>query len=864
MPDGSIRINTKLDTKPTEADLKKLEKDCEKTAEKIKVLGQAAQAVFTGMSKGQLNSAFKTANKELGKTEAALAAVEDRIKEIQAETDKMLPEAATDEQTANLLAMEEAETAPLLQQREELAAKAAEYKRQMEAITAEINRQTQAEAAQKALKTDGKAAAADAEWLSKIKTQEQYNSALSTTQAKMAAIERKAEQISQETGIAKDKLLQQDTEYQKLARRLDELIKKEKQFGDAGANAGKKTSKEFTKTNKVAKSLGNTIKDGIKKVGKMALAVLGIRAAYNAVRRAANAYLESVPELKQQLESLWNVAGQAIGPFIEAMIKGISTVVVWVNALIKALTGVDLVAKANAAALKKQTNATKEASKAAQLAGFDEINKLNDNSSSGDDAAGIFDSSLAGDVPFFFEKIKEQLLSGDFFGAGDTLGDTFIKWIEGTDWNRVGTKIGEFLGGAVGFALGFIANIDPFVIHGAVTSFIGGLFDGFAEQMQKWDWEKIGAAIVTATLFGIIASNPAALIIYTLLTPEGADLTKGISNFIGSLLGGLAKGIIGSAKKIAEIAKNLWTSFKNYFDKYVDWEGTPGEIIAGLWEGIKNAVKNVGKWIKDNIFTPFITGFKKAFGIASPAKEMKPLGADIINGVIEGIGNIWTKTKEKFTTWKTNLSTWFSGLKTNFKEWGSGAITKFKDGIGNIWSKVSSKFTDAKTQIGNWASSLKERGKLAGDNFTSGLKNGFDTLKNKLKEPLNAVISMVEKALNWIITQMNKLSWKIPDWVPAIGGKKFGFNFSQVSIPRLAQGGIVNNPGRGVPIIAGEAGAEAVLPLEHNTEWMDLLAEKINAGVQKIVVPIYLNGKKIAEEVIDLTKQRTFAMNGAI
>ena len=123
---------------------------------------------------------------------------------------------------------------------------------------------------------------------------------------------------------------------------------------------------------------------------------------------------------------------------------------------------------------------------------------------------------------------------------------------------------------------------------------------------------------------------------------------------------------------------------------------------------------------------------------------------------------------------------------------------------------------------------------------------------------------MVEKALNWIITQMNKLSWKIPDWVPAIGGKKFGFNFSQVSIPRLAQGGIVNNPGRGVPIIAGEAGAEAVLPLEHNTEWMDLLAEKINAGVQKIVVPIYLNGKKIAEEVIDLTKQRTFAMNGAI
>jgi hypothetical protein len=66
-----------------------------------------------------------------------------------------------------------------------------------------------------------------------------------------------------------------------------------------------------------------------------------------------------------------------------------------------------------------------------------------------------------------------------------------------------------------------------------------------------------------------------------------------------------------------------------------------------------------------------------------------------------------------------------------------------------------------------------------------------------------------------------------------------------------------------VPVIAGEAGAEAVLPLENNTGWMDILAEKINAGAQKLVVPIYLNGRKIAEEVIDITNKRNFATNGA-
>ena len=97
MADGSIRISTKLDTKPTQADLKQLEKDCEKTAQKIAEVGNVAKAAFTGMSNGQLNSAFNKANKELEKTEAALAAVEGKIAKIQSETDTMLPQAATDE-----------------------------------------------------------------------------------------------------------------------------------------------------------------------------------------------------------------------------------------------------------------------------------------------------------------------------------------------------------------------------------------------------------------------------------------------------------------------------------------------------------------------------------------------------------------------------------------------------------------------------------------------------------------------------------------------------------------------------------------------------------------------------------------------
>ena len=77
----------------------------------------------------------------------------------------------------------------------------------------------------------------------------------------------------------------------------------------------------------------------------------------------------------------------------------------------------------------------------------------------------------------------------------------------------------------------------------------------------------------------------------------------------------------------------------------------------------------------------------------------------------------------------------------------------------------------------------------------------------------------------------------------------------------LARGGIVNRPGRGVPAIIGEAGAEAVLPLENNTEWMDILADKIGGGT--VTIPINLDGKRIATYIVDIQKKKAFATNGA-
>lgn len=110
--------------------------------------------------------------------------------------------------------------------------------------------------------------------------------------------------------------------------------------------------------------------------------------------------------------------------------------------------------------------------------------------------------------------------------------------------------------------------------------------------------------------------------------------------------------------------------------------------------------------------------------------------------------------------------------------------------------------------------SIKSAGKGAAE-FIGGV---FEGVINTVKGIINGVISLINGAIGAI----NKISVKIPDWVPEFGGKKFGFNLSK--IPKLAEGGIVD---RATLAMIGEAGKEVVMPLENNTAWIDKLADKI-------------------------------------
>lgn len=114
------------------------------------------------------------------------------------------------------------------------------------------------------------------------------------------------------------------------------------------------------------------------------------------------------------------------------------------------------------------------------------------------------------------------------------------------------------------------------------------------------------------------------------------------------------------------------------------------------------------------------------------------------------------------------------------------------------WDKVVAFFASA------W-----ERIKTATISAAGAVKNAianvFGGLLGIVKAPMNGVIALVNRA----ISSINGISVDIPDWVPGVGGKNFGFNIPQ--IPALANGGIATKP---TLAMVGEGNeSEAILPL---------------------------------------------------
>lgn len=135
-------------------------------------------------------------------------------------------------------------------------------------------------------------------------------------------------------------------------------------------------------------------------------------------------------------------------------------------------------------------------------------------------------------------------------------------------------------------------------------------------------------------------------------------------------------------------------------------------------------------------------------------------------------------------------------------------------------------------------------------------KTTGNIIAGAFKAIVNAVLGTIENILNAPIRAINGLIGVI-NKVPGINlGKLNTFN-----LPRMAKGGILSQP---TPVIAGEAGKEAIIPLENNTEGLELIADKIASkiGNNGGAYIIQLDGRTIQRGIAKRKQQLAFATNG--
>lgn len=265
------------------------------------------------------------------------------------------------------------------------------------------------------------------------------------------------------------------------------------------------------------------------------------------------------------------------------------------------------------------------------------------------------------------------------------------------------------------------------------------------------------------------------------------------------------------------LVKEMIDTFKEAFDADDDkWYEIGANIIKGIFLGIAGIISAPIEVVYD-FFSSMIKSICDTFGIASPAKKMKPYGEYIMLGILGGF-------TDKIGEWKTSIATWGKSAMTTVGTWGKDIWGSFKGGFTNVGTWFSTKFDSgylgmksAFSGTKTWAqnrydditgifSSIPDWFKTKFTEAWTNVKNVFSTggkifdgIKDGIADTFKAVVNGLINGINKIIKtpfeKMNSMLNTIRD-VSVLGMKPFKSLWSNnplsiPQIPALAQGGYV-------------------------------------------------------------------------
>lgn len=539
----------------------------------------------------------------------------------------------------------------------------------------------------------------------------------------------------------------------------------------------------------------------------------------------------------QFIASLKNVQltlGQAFLPIYNAILPPLTT---FMNSLSKAISiiaqfttalfGKPKVAQQQTESIANQTSAvsglgdslddTADSANSAKkaiksLAGFDEINTLNQSSgntggSGGSSGGGIDTSGLDLGEGGFLSSVTE--VSEKIQAFADKIKKCFNTLKEFIIVNK-DVIISALAGIAAAFTTYFVMSNWSAIIAG-----IQGAFSALGAAIGGINLPILGISAI----IGLLVGN----IIYLWRTNEQfrdsvIEVWNNIKEFINTV-----------TTDIGTILTNLWDKYgKTLIKNIKDFFGTIQSFILNAWENvIKPIITNALEmltWLWDK----HLKGLVEELGefimkLANGALEIwNKFISPIVNFLVKTLGpifvTIFNYIVDSVGTAIAVISDIAKSLLRTF-----GGIIDFLVGV----------FT------GNW--------RKAWEGVRNIFKGIFDGLVSIVKWPLNMIIDLVNAAISGINTMIKTIN-KVP-----------GVNISSIpTIPKLAKGGIIDSP---TIAMVGEAGKEAVMPLENNTGWITDLASKVadrmpqgsNSATSDVPIEITLQigSTKLGKVVID-------------
>lgn len=598
------------------------------------------------------------------------------------------------------------------------------------------------------------------------------------------------------------------------------------------------------------KGMSTGLKNGLGHVLKYAMALFSLRGIYSILSGCANAWISSQNAGAKQLSANINymkyAMGSALAPVIQFVTNLVYQLMRAIQSVAYALTGVNIFAKASANSYASMAGSAKKAKQETKaLAGVhSEINNISDKDNSGGGSGGATAPS------FDLSGIDNQMSP-----IAQKLYDFFKPLVD--SWNKYGKQVQEAFKNAVGGIGQAISamwkSLETLFTNGAIYSIIANILNSIGQigtaWANAWNNSNNGTEIIQG-IADMINNITKAILNLVSSTGFQSFLDGIISAFSGivQFIEPIVSGLSDMAEKILEIVlSTIGDVLKTVGDalQTIAQNEIVVEILKAVGEAITILVGAIVLW---NVAQAILNGLMGLFAIlTSPItliilaiiaaitaiilvvknwgtisewfqdlwvkiteklqeiwNNIKEFFVNLWNSIINTIKNVWNGIKEFLSNlWNGILNivkTVFNAIATFFSNIWNG----IKNVVTTVWNAITNTISRVINGIKNTISNVLNGIKNIWNNIWNGLKttvtNIFNGIWNTIKRIINSILGGIEgmangvvRGVNAVIKTLNKLKFDIPDWVPGVGGKTFGFNIglmSEVSLPRLAKGNV--------------------------------------------------------------------------